>query len=70
MQSAPRSDFRVTAGIVALAVIALLIGGAFAGLAVEGVHDPSGALAAFDGYLLRVARFTLWQALLSTLLSV
>ncbi|TGS51729.1 thiamine/thiamine pyrophosphate ABC transporter permease ThiP, partial [Mesorhizobium sp. M1D.F.Ca.ET.183.01.1.1] len=29
-----------------------------------------GALAAFDSYLPRVARFTLWQALLSTLLSV
>ncbi|RWM07607.1 thiamine/thiamine pyrophosphate ABC transporter permease [Mesorhizobium sp.] len=70
MQPAPRSESRVTAGIVALAAIAVLIGGAFAGLALEGAHDPSGAIAAFDGYLLRVARFTLWQALLSTLLSV
>ncbi|RWA70145.1 thiamine/thiamine pyrophosphate ABC transporter permease [Mesorhizobium sp.] len=70
MQPAPRSDSRITAGIVALAAIALLIGGAFAGLILEGAHDPSGAIAAFNGYLLRVARFTLWQALLSTLLSV
>ncbi|UCI08591.1 thiamine/thiamine pyrophosphate ABC transporter permease [Mesorhizobium sp. B1-1-8] len=70
MQSAPRPDSRIPAGIVALAAIALLIGGAFAGLILEGVHDLSGAVAAFDSYLVRVARFTLWQALLSTLLSV
>ncbi|TIP33814.1 MAG: thiamine/thiamine pyrophosphate ABC transporter permease ThiP, partial [Mesorhizobium sp.] len=70
MQSAPRRDSRITAGVVALAAIAVLIGGAFAGLILEGAHDLSGAAAAFDGYLLRVARFTLWQALLSTLLSV
>ncbi|WFP64454.1 thiamine/thiamine pyrophosphate ABC transporter permease [Mesorhizobium sp. WSM4904] len=70
MQSSPRPDSRVTAGIIALAAIAMLIGGAFVGLILEGARDPSGALVAFDGYLLRVARFTLWQALLSTLLSV
>ncbi|WP_394887666.1 thiamine/thiamine pyrophosphate ABC transporter permease [Mesorhizobium sp. AaZ16] len=61
---------RITAGIVSLAAITILIGGAFAGLAAEGVQDMSGALAAFDSYLLRVVRFTLWQALLSTTLSV
>jgi thiamine transport system permease protein len=61
---------RITAGVVALAAIAVLIGGAFAGLVVEGVQDTSGALAAFDPYLFRVVRFTLWQALLSTALSV
>ncbi|RWF14501.1 MAG: hypothetical protein EOS64_28310 [Mesorhizobium sp.] len=70
VQSAARSEARVVAGVLALAAIALLIGGAFAGLIFEGIHDPSGAFAAFDGYLFRVARFTLWQALLSTLLSV
>ena len=70
MQLAPRSDPRVTAGIVALAAITLLIGGAFAGLVLEGLYDFSGAASAFDPYLLRVVRFTLWQALLSTLLSV
>jgi thiamine transport system permease protein len=64
------SDSRTTAGIVALAAIALLIGGAFAGLILEGMRDLSGAAAAFDPYLFRVVRFTLWQALLSTLLSV
>jgi thiamine transport system permease protein len=64
------SDPRITAGIVALAFIAVLIGGAFIGLIVEGAGNPGGALSAFDPYLLRVARFTLWQAALSTLLSV
>ncbi|MCO5064642.1 MAG: thiamine/thiamine pyrophosphate ABC transporter permease [Rhizobiaceae bacterium] len=57
-------------GLLALGAIALLIGGAFAGLLAEGLSNPDGALAAFDPYLLRVARFTLWQAALSTLLSV
>ncbi|NGO49825.1 thiamine/thiamine pyrophosphate ABC transporter permease [Allomesorhizobium camelthorni] len=61
---------RIAAGILALAAITTLIGGAFAGLVVEGVQDTSGALAAFDPYLFRVVRFTLWQALLSTALSV
>ncbi|CCV11000.1 thiamine/thiamine pyrophosphate ABC transporter permease [Mesorhizobium sp. STM 4661] len=70
MQPATRSDSRVTAGVIALAAIALLIGGAFAGLGVEGARDLSGAASAFDPYLLRVVRFTLWQAVLSTLLSV
>ncbi|MER9448982.1 thiamine/thiamine pyrophosphate ABC transporter permease [Mesorhizobium sp. M0254] len=63
------SDPRITAGIVALAAIALLIGAAFAGLIREGAHDLSGAASAFDLYLVRVVRFTLWQAALSTLLS-
>ncbi|RUX88130.1 ABC transporter permease subunit, partial [Mesorhizobium sp. M7D.F.Ca.US.004.01.2.1] len=70
MTPAYSTDSRVSAGIVALAAIALLIGGAFAGLLFEGAHDFSGAWAAFDPYLLRVIRFTLWQAALSTLLSV
>lgn len=64
------TDPRITAGIIALGPIALLICGAFAGLLFEGAHDFSGAWAAFDPYLLRVVRFTLWQAALSTLLSV
>src|SRR5690349_17956962 len=64
------SDSRITAGILALAFVALLIGGAFLGLLIEGADNPGGAFSAFDPYLLRVARFTLWQAALSTLLSV
>jgi len=64
------SDPRILAGVLALAAIALLIGGAFAGLLIEGVRDLSGAIAAFDAYLLRIVWFTLWQAVLSTVLSV
>ncbi|OQM75135.1 thiamine/thiamine pyrophosphate ABC transporter permease [Manganibacter manganicus] len=64
------ADIRIFAGLAALAFIAVLVCGALAGLAVEGAGDLSGALSAFDPYLLRVARFTLWQAALSTLLSV
>lgn len=65
-----RRDPRIAAGILALAAIGILIGGAFVGLGVEAWRNPEGAFAAFDTYLFRVARFTLWQALLSTLLSV
>jgi thiamine transport system permease protein len=64
------ADWRVFAGILALAAIALLICGAFAGLLVEGFRDLSGAVDAFDAYLGRIVRFTLWQAVLSTALSV
>lgn len=70
MRPTRKTDTRVLAGIVALGAISLLIGGAFVGLVAEGARDLSGAYTAFDGYLLRVARFTLWQAVLSTLLSV
>ncbi|MEX0696435.1 MAG: thiamine/thiamine pyrophosphate ABC transporter permease [Dongiaceae bacterium] len=63
-------DTRIATGIGALTAIGVLIGGAFAGLALEGVRDTTGALAAFDSYLGRVALFTVWQALLSTVLSV
>lgn len=61
---------RTLPGLAALAFIAVLIGGAFAGLLWEAAADWSGAAAALDLYLLRVARFTLWQAALSTVLSV
>jgi thiamine transport system permease protein len=61
-------DGRVVAGIAALGAIALLIGGAFAGLALEG--GLVAALSGLDAYVGRIVRFTLWQALLSTLLSV
>lgn len=70
MRSFHRSDPRIAAGVAALAFVALLIGGALAGLAVQGAEGFGGAVAAFDAYLFRVARFTLWQAALSTLLSV
>jgi thiamine transport system permease protein len=57
-------------GRIALAFIALLIGGAFAGLLAIATRDFSGAAAAFNQSTLRIAGFTLWQALLSTALSV
>jgi thiamine transport system permease protein len=63
-------DGRILAGIAGLGLIGVLVGGAFAGLILEASRDWSGAAAAFDAYLFRVARFTLWQAALSTLLSV
>jgi thiamine transport system permease protein len=63
------SDTRIAAGVVALAAIAVLMGGALAGLVTEAATNWSGAAAAFDGYMARVVRFTLWQAVLSTLLS-
>jgi thiamine transport system permease protein len=64
------ADRRILAGILALVGIALLIGGAFAGLLAEGLRDLYGTVAAFDAYLGRIVRFTLWQAILSTVLSV
>ncbi|WP_250157549.1 thiamine/thiamine pyrophosphate ABC transporter permease [Tianweitania aestuarii] len=51
-------------------MLAVLIGGAFVGLIAEGARNPQAAWAAFDFYLLRIIRFTLLQALLSTVLAV
>ncbi|MBI1622272.1 thiamine/thiamine pyrophosphate ABC transporter permease [Aquamicrobium zhengzhouense] len=64
------SDRRVLAGLAGLTAVGLLIGGAFAGLISQAVTEWSGAVSALDPYLFRITRFTLWQALLSTLLSV
>jgi thiamine transport system permease protein len=64
------SAARLLPGIIALAAIALLVGGAFTGLVAEGAADLPAALAALDSYFVRAALFTLWQAALSTLLSV
>ena len=61
---------RIAVGIAALGAITALLGGAFLGLITEAASNWSGAVAAFDGYMARVVRFTLWQAALSTLLSV
>jgi thiamine transport system permease protein len=60
----------LAAGMAALAAIAILVCGALLGLLMAAARDPGGAAAAFDTYLLRIARFTVWQALLSTFLSV
>jgi thiamine transport system permease protein len=64
------TDRRIIAGATSLAAVGLFIGGAFAGLIGEAFADWSRALSAFDTYLLRVVRFTLWQAVLSTVLAV
>lgn len=61
-------DWRAVAGAAALAAVAFLVGGAFFGLLREGA--ASDLAASLDGYMFRVARFTLMQAALSTLLSV
>lgn len=65
---APARDWRTMGGVAALAAVAVLVGGAFFGLLREGA--ASDLAASLDGYMLRVARFTLLQAALSTLLSV
>lgn len=65
-----RAPYGARTGLAALAFLAILAGGAFLGLALVAAGDLEGALGAVDPYMLRVARFTLWQAGLSTLLSV
>ncbi|MBX3529368.1 MAG: thiamine/thiamine pyrophosphate ABC transporter permease [Rhizobiaceae bacterium] len=65
-----RPSARLLAGALAAFAVLLVIGGAFAGLIAEVGGNWAGAAAAFDPYLLRIVRFTLWQAVLSTLLSV
>jgi len=70
MAGAGSFDPRRIAGALALAFVSVLVGGALAGLVFEGLTGFPAALAAFDPYLFRVARFTLWQAALSTLLSI
>ncbi len=55
------------AGAAAVALVGTIIVGAALALAMRGGGDAAGA---FDFYLLRVVRFTLWQATLSTALSL
>lgn len=61
---------RIAAGAVALGFMGVLVVGAFLGLLQEALHGTGQMLAVFDGYLFRIARFTLWQAGLSTVLSI
>jgi thiamine transport system permease protein len=60
---------RPLSGILALVLLSLLAGGALMGLAFE-VLGGVGGFTGFDSYIWRIARFTLLQASLSTLLSV
>ena len=71
MTSRPRHrDNRVAGGVVALGAVAVLAAGAFAGLGIEAGADLAAITAAYDTYHARIAAFTLWQALLSTVISV
>ncbi len=57
-------------GFAALGLLALVVGGAIAGLLIAAVGDPSGAAEAINGRLASVVSFTLLQSGLSTILSV
>lgn len=58
------------AGGLALAFLGILAGGSLFSLAVEAFRGSTEGFAAFDSYLWRIARFTIFQALLSMMLSV
>ncbi|MGI9464068.1 MAG: thiamine/thiamine pyrophosphate ABC transporter permease ThiP, partial [Aestuariivirgaceae bacterium] len=60
----------LAAGSLALAAIGIVIASAFAALIVTAAAGDSPLQTLSDAYLWRVVRFTLWQAALSTLLSV
>ena len=62
--------FKTVSGFIALMLLLVLTGGALLSLGIQGLQSDSDALAAFDGYLWNITRFTLLQALLSVLLSV
>ncbi len=62
------ADRRLIGGFAALSFAALVVGGAFGGLLVEAFGGSF--IAGFDAYLVTLVRFTLWQAILSTLVSV
>ena len=64
------STMKPIAGVLALAFLVLLAGGALFALALEATDGGFDAAASFDTYLWRVARFTVLQAVTSSLLSV
>ena len=68
--STKRAQLSVAAGSLALGGIGAVIFGAFAALLVTAGAGESPLKTLNDAYLWRVVRFTLWQASLSTLLSV
>ncbi len=61
---------RPVAGMMALCFLVVLAGGALVALAFEAGRGGFDAAANFDAYLWRVARFTILQAIASSLLSV
>jgi thiamine transport system permease protein len=56
--------------LAALGFLALLTGGALLALMIAALNSSASFGAAFDTYFLRIAGFTLWQAALSTVLSI
>lgn len=62
--------FKPVLGWLALGFLLLLAGGALIALGLEAASGGFDATANFDAYLWRIARFTLWQAILSSLLSL
>jgi thiamine transport system permease protein len=58
------------AAVAALVFLALLANGALLALVFAALRSPVSISAALDGYFVKIAGFTLWQALLSTMLSL
>jgi thiamine transport system permease protein len=56
--------------IAALGFLALLVAGALLALGLAALQSPASLVAAFDSYFFRIAGFTIWQAALSTVLSL
>jgi thiamine transport system permease protein len=56
--------------VAALGFLALLTGGALLALGVAALRSSASISTAFDAYFMRIAGFTLWQASLSTALSL
>lgn len=69
MLTAPERRKALTGGALSLAGILLFVGVAVGALLAAGIEAP-GKTALLDPYILRILRFTLFQASLSTLLSV
>jgi len=65
-----RGNGSLKAGLAPVAFVAVLTGGAAAGLLSAAAANPLGAFEAFDARLWAVLRFTLLQAGLSTLIAV
>ncbi len=66
----PTPAMKPVAGVLALFFLTVLAGGALAALAFEAGSGGFDTAASFDAYLWRVARFTILQAIASSLLSV
>jgi thiamine transport system permease protein len=70
MPGGGQSRASIAAGCAVLSGMALAIGAAVLALLLAAAHFSTGGEPVFSAYILRVARFTLLQAFLSTVLSV